>query len=149
MNDLTAPQFAALKSLYVSEHQEVLGKSFGESIEDWESANHDQVLGLCFLIEEKPIGLTLFNKRATRSASIHGLKISIPWQRRGLGHIAFELAVDHLKKAWPDVELLQLSVDAENTPAIAIYKAAGMSDSGPLFQGPNGQEHRMELRLKD
>lgn len=63
MSELTAPQFSILRNLMVSEHQEILGKSFMESIEDWESAHH-------------------------------------------------------------------------------------MEDSGPIFQGPNEQEHRMTLQLK-
>jgi len=148
MSELTAPQYAALRNLRVSEHQEVLGISFEESIEDWECAHHDQALGLCFLIDEQPVGITLFKKQPAHTASIHGLKIATPWQRRSLGHLAFQLAVDHLTVAWSDIKLLKLSVDAENTPAITIYRAYGMSDSGPIFQGPNGQEHRMELRLK-
>ena len=147
LNELTAPEFAALRNLTVSAHQEVLGKSFLESIDDWESANRDNVLGLCFLLKEQPVGLTLFNKRADHTASIHGLKISTPWQRQGFGHFAFRLAIEQLRIAWPDVKRLKLAVDAENKPAIAIYTASGMSDSGPVFQGPNGQEHRMELQL--
>lgn len=148
MKELPAPQFAALRNLTVSDHQEILGKSFIESIDDWEAASHDQVLGLCFLLEEQPVGLTLFKKQPPHSASIHGLKITTPWQRQGLGHLAFQLALEQLKLAWPEVTQLALAVDAENIPAIKIYKAAGMSDSGPVFQGPNGQEHRMTLQLK-
>lgn len=148
MNELTAPQFAALRALTVSAHQEVLGKSFEESIEDWESADHNHVLGLCFLIKDQPVGMTLFEKQPAHTASIHGLKIATPWQRQGLGHLAFRLAVDQLKVAWSDIRILKLAVDAENTPAIMIYRAYGMSDSGPIFKGPNGQEHRMELQLK-
>lgn len=148
MNDLTAPQFAALQVLMVSENQEVLGKSFTESIEDWESAPQDDVLGLCFLLEDQPIGLSLFMKHPANTASIHGLKIAIPWQRQGFGHSAFGLAVDQLKVAWPNVKRLKLAVDAENIPAVTIYKAFGMNDSGPVFQGPNGMEHRMDLQFK-
>jgi len=148
INELTALQFAALQVLTVSEHQEILGKSFKESIKDWESARDDQVLGLCFLFDDQPIGITLFKKQSAHIASIHGLKIATPWQRRGFGHLAFRLAVEQLKAAWPDIKLLKLAVDAENTPAIAIYQAFGMNDSGPIFRGPNGQEHRMELQLK-
>lgn len=148
MNELTAPQFAALRVLTVSDHQEVLGKSFLESISDWEAAGQDKVLGLCFLLEEQPIGLVLFSKHRACTASIHGLKIATPWQRRGFGHLAFSLAVDQLKVVWPDIALLKLAVDAVNTPAITIYRSFGMNDSGPIFQGPNGKEHRMELQFK-
>ena len=148
INELTAPQFAALQVLTVLERQEILGKSFKESIEDWKSAHHDQVLGLCFLFECQLVGLTLFRKQTGHTASIHELKIATPWQRRGFGDFAFRLAVDQLKVAWPDIKLLKLAMDAENIPAVSIYRAFGMNDCGPIFQGPNGQEHRMELQLK-
>ena len=148
MSELTTGQFAALGALTVSEHQEVLGKSFKESIEDWESAHHDKVLGLCFLLDGHPVGLVLFMQHPPHTASIHGLKIAIPWQRQGFGHIAFGLAINQLKIAWPDIKLLKLAVDAVNTPAVTIYRTFGMNDSGPVFQGPNGMEHRMELQLK-
>ena len=150
LNEITAAQFAALRALKVSEHQEVLGKSFLESITDWEDAPKDEVLGLCFLLGGEPVGLTLF-KRPMKSlpqvVSIHGLKIATPWQGQGLGHLAFRLAVDHLINAWPEAAILKLAVDAENASALAIYRAFGMTDSGPVFEGPNGSEHRMEISL--
>ncbi|SFI26150.1 GNAT family N-acetyltransferase [Jannaschia pohangensis] len=149
---LTEKQFAALRTLKVSDRQEVLGKSFLESIEDWESEPKDRVLGLCFVIEEMPVGLTLFRKHSPpldHKVSIHGLKIAIPWQGRGYGHQAFLLAFRYLKSEWPEARILTLAVDAENSPAIAIYRAIGMSDSGPAFEGPNGKEHHMEMRLEN
>ena len=148
--DLSETQFAALRDLRVSDHQEVLGKSFHESIADWENAPQGEALALCVLLDEKPIGMTVFRqpKPRSRKVSIHGLKIATPWQRRGFGHCAFRLAVAHMTSAWPDAELLKLSVDAENAPALAIYRGAGMRDSGPVFDGANGKEHRMEVALK-
>ena len=94
------------------------------------------------------MGLAIFKRSAgplSRVASIHGLKIAAPWQGRGWGHTVFRLAVDYLKAAWPDVESLKLAVDAENLLAIAVYRAFGVRDGGPVFQGPNGNEHRMVI----
>ena len=154
MNELKETQFATLRESKVSERQEVLGKSFAESIEDWETAPRDRILGLCFLSEDQPVGLALFSRPQQFSeppvptASIHGLKIAAPWQGRGWGHLAFRLAIDQLQRSWPEIETLKLSVDAENTAAIAVYRTFGMNDSGPVFQGPNGLEHRMEVSLR-
>lgn len=150
MRDLTDGQFAALRELNVSEYQEVLGKSFLESIDDWENASPGTVLGLCFFFADQPVGLTLFRRSEPSgpcAASIHGLKIATPWQGRGWGRLAFRLAVENLKKAWPETEKLVLAVDADNAPAIAVYRGFGMNDSGPVFEGPNGKEHRMEITL--
>lgn len=151
MTELTEHQFAVLQKLKVSAHQEVLGKSFLESIKDWEDASKDEVLGLCFTISENPVGLTLFRRQAppqSDTVSIHGLKIALPWQRRSYGHKAFRLAIEALKSKWPEISLLVLAVDAENLPAIAVYRGFGMKDSGPIFEGPNGKEHHMEFSLR-
>lgn len=150
MEALSDKQWIELRQLEVSERQEVLGKSFLESIEDWELASKDRVLGLCFLIDQSPVGLVLFRKQEgpeVDSISVQGLKIALPWQRQGFGHQAFREAVEYVKWKWPDTRMLNLAVDAENKPAVAIYRGFGMRDSGPVFDGPNGKEHRMEMLL--
>ncbi len=150
INALTKVQFAALRKLEISEHQEVLGKSFLESIEDWENGPEGRVLGVCFVIKYQPVGLALFRGQPppqSGTVSIHGLKIATPWQQRGFGHQAFQLAINYMKSVWPEAETLKLAVDAENIAAVAVYRAFGMRDSGPIFDGPNGKEHRMEVSL--
>jgi RimJ/RimL family protein N-acetyltransferase len=147
MNELTPDQFMALRRLKVSQRQEFLGKSFEESIEDWENATREEVLGLCFLCAERPVGLTLFNQSGGKTVSIHGLKIATPLQGRGWGHIGFRLAVEYLKEAWPEIERLKLAVDAENKAAIAVYARFGMTDYEPVFQGSHGDEHHMDVSL--
>ncbi|MBV2359097.1 GNAT family N-acetyltransferase [Thalassococcus sp. CAU 1522] len=148
---LSDKQFTALRQLRVSKRQEVLGKSFLESIEDWEIAPREQVLGLCFVIHESPVGMVLFRRQAApedQRISVHGLKIALPWQQKGYGHQAFRQAMQYVRDVWPDTELLSLAVDAENKPAVAVYREYGMSDSGPIFDGPNGKEHHMEVSLR-
>lgn len=147
---LPPAQAAALRRLRVTDRQAVLGKSFLESITDWENAPPEHVLGLCFILADDPIGLTLFRRHTAQAStvSIHGLKIALPWQGRGLGHEAFRRAIEYLRSEWPDTQTLKLAVDAENTPALTIYGAYGMYDSGPIFTGPNGPEHHMVLSLQ-
>ena len=144
LNDLSDRQIGLLRRLNVTKHQEKLGKSFPESLTDWRAAAAETVLGLAFLLDGAPVGIVLFRRSGT-TATIHGLKIALPWQGRGLGHRAFRLGIAHLKASWPEVRQLKLSVDAENAPALAIYRAAGMTDSGPVDGGPNGPQHHMDL----
>ena len=153
LTDLTGPQLAAVGALQVSERQAFQGKSVQESLEDWRQGPPDQILGLCFLQADQPVGMTVFQRPPTSKrgdstvASIHGLKIATPWQGRGWGHAAFRLAVRRLKQEWPATTILTLAVDADNHAAIAVYRAFGMTDSGPVFEGNHGPEHRMEVSL--
>jgi len=153
LTELTSSEITVLEQLEISEWQEIKGGSFAESLEAWRSSPKDQILGFSFLLEDQPVGMTLFRRpplspswASASAATIHGLKISTRWQRKGLGHIAFELAVSHLKKEWPSRNALMLSVDADNAAALAVYRAFGMVDGGPI-KGPNGLEHRFEIPL--
>ena len=79
------------------------------------------------------------------SATIHGLKIATPWQRRGPGHKAFSLAVNQLKHTWPTVSTLMLGEDSDNETALAVYREYGMIDSGLIFKGNDGLDNRFEI----
>jgi len=41
-----------------------------------------------------------------------------------------------------------LAVDADNTAAIAVYRSFGMDDSGAIYEGRNGPEHRFKISLQ-
>ena len=151
---LSGPEIEALGQLEISEWQEIKGGSFKESIEAWQNGENDHVLGLCFLLDSRPVGMTLFKRPPLSpscvpagAATIHGLKISQSWQGQGLGHKAFGLAVDALKKEWSEVTELMLAVDADNTHSIAIYRAFGMTEYEPIREGNNGLEYRFQVSI--
>jgi ribosomal protein S18 acetylase RimI-like enzyme len=81
------------------------------------------------------------------AVSLHGLKIAKDLQGRGLGRFALQLAIEMAKARWPDATKLVLTVDVENVAALTLYRRFGMSDSGPVFEGRVGLEHRLELSL--
>ena len=151
---LSNSQIETLGSLEISQWQEIKGASFAESIEAWQSEESQKILGFCYLLEGQLVGMVLFKRPPispawvpAEAATVHGLKISTPWQRQGLGHRAFELAISKLKEQWPDIKKLMLSVDADNTAAIAVYRAYGMTEYEPVRKGNNGPEYRFEVLL--
>ncbi len=156
MSELYEHQLTALAALELGKDQEDLGGSFQGSVKEWQAAGTQQILGLCFQQNGEPVGMVLFKRPplspewTPRSAvSLHGLKIAQARQGAGLGRRAFALCVAHLKIAWPDAKSLILAVDAGNGPALAVYRGFGMSDSGPVFQGRIGLEHRLEVPLQE
>ena len=151
---LSDSEICALGKLEISEWQVIKGASFQESIDAWQNEVSEQVLGFCFVLNDRLVGMVLFKRPPISpswvpadAATVHGLKISTPWQRHGLGHRAFALAISKLKEQWPDIKTLMLAVDADNAAAIAVYRAYGMTDYEPVRTGNNGPEYRFEVSL--
>lgn len=138
----------------VSKAQEDFGGTFAESIETWRAADPETTLGLAFTLGSRPIGIALLKRPPVapewvgpHAASLHGLKIATEAQGHGHGRSAFTLAIKAAQARWPDLRQLILAVDAHNTAALGLYRSFGMRDSGPVFQGRIGAEHRLELDL--
>ena len=147
IGSLTIQQFEALCALQVSDRQAFQGKSFNESLSDWEQAEPGQTLGFCVLSGAGPVGMILFARGPQASASVHGLKIATPWQGRGWGHLAFQLAMAGLRQAWPEITRLSLAVDADNPAALAVYSRFGLKPNGPPRTGKHGPEHHLHMAL--
>ncbi|MEM1130951.1 MAG: GNAT family N-acetyltransferase [Pseudomonadota bacterium] len=145
---------AALGRLRLPEWQEEMAGGFAESLATWHAGPPGQILGLCFLLRAKPVGMTLFKRpplspdwTPADAASLHGLKIAEPWQGRGWGHHVLHLAVTALAQEWPHTARVVLAVDAGNASARAVYRRFGMTDRGPVHEGRLGREHRLEIAL--
>ncbi|MEM9477656.1 MAG: GNAT family N-acetyltransferase [Pseudomonadota bacterium] len=152
--DLDTETRDRLSRCSVSEAQEDFGGTFAESIETWRTADPETTLGLAFTLGRDPIGITLLKRPPTApewvgpyAASLHGLKIATEAQGNGHGRSAFTLAIKAAQARWPDLRQLILAVDAHNAAALGLYRSLGMRDSGPVFQGRIGAEHRLELDL--
>jgi RimJ/RimL family protein N-acetyltransferase len=154
MDTLKEHQLVELAGLHVSDRQAFQGRSFDESVADWRNGSRENILGLCFAHGGALVGIVLFNRPpktagglAADTASVHGLKIATPWQGQGWGHLAFRLAVQALQDTWPSTKELVLSVDADNTAALAVYRAFGMIEAGPVVVGKHGPEYHLSLSL--
>lgn len=155
LGTLTDAGLAALADLKVSTSQEGFGGTFGGSVEEWKGRTGPNTYGFSFFIEGRtPIGMVLLKHPPESPAwvpphavSLHGLKIAEAFQGQGLGHAALSLSVEQAKSCWPEARTLILAVDAENIAALSLYRRFGMSDSGPIFEGRIGREHRLAMSL--
>lgn len=155
LESLSDAELAVLACLDVSKEQEDFGGTFLGSVEEWKRITGSNTYGLAFFITGRtPAGMVLLKRPPAspswtpkNAVSLHGLKIAKDLQGRGLGRFALQLAIEMAKARWPDATKLVLTVDAENVAALTLYRRFGMSDSGPVFEGRVGLEHRLELSL--
>ena len=155
LSSLLHSQLNTLCSLQVLKSQEEFGGSFTESVEEWRANAGQSVLGLCFTTYDgAPVGIVLLKRPPASpdwtpfsAVSLHGLKIAHAFQGRGFGRKALELAIDKARLTWPDAATLILAVDAGNLAALSLYRRFGMTDSGPIYRGRIGREHRLEVPL--
>lgn len=152
--DMTDGQLKSAHALTVAEDQAEFGGTFLDSLGTILGSNSETVQGYCFLYEKMPIGIVLLKRPPSsadwvpaRAASLHGLKIDSKWQGRGLGKEAFRLAFETAARRWPEADQLVLAVDAENMAALKVYRNFGMKDSGPIYSGRIGKEHRFFKRF--
>ncbi len=151
---LGSRQIRALKRLEISDQQVEFGGSFKKSIDECLSGPPDAIRGLAVLFDSSPVGLVVLKRPPLSPAwasedmvTLHGLKIDIRWQGKGYGRAAFSGAMALCRSIWPDAKQLALSVDAGNEVALSLYKSFGMTDSGPIYQGRIGREHRLQIAL--
>ena len=158
LNDLallSARQRDRLRRLMIPARQIEFGGSFESSMEDCLSGPPDSIRGLAIELDGSPIGLVVLKRppRAPAWASedmvtLHALKLDARWQGKGYGRAAFAAAIDAARSIWPEARHLALSVDADNTAALSLYRSFGMTDSGPVFHGRIGLEHRLRIALR-
>ena len=138
----------------VTEEQTEFGGTFADSLDASLSDSTGAIQGYCFTKDEAPIGIVVLKHTPAtadwvpeNAVSLHGFKIDVGWQGKGLGKIAFLLALEAASRTWPDIRQLVLAVDADNSTALAVYRSFGMTDSGPIYSGRIGQEHRLTMPI--
>ncbi|WP_299475135.1 GNAT family N-acetyltransferase [uncultured Roseibium sp.] len=152
--ELNPAQVSFARSLEVSPAQVDFGGTFESSLDLIASEQSETLRGYCFLKDEEVVGLVVLKRPPSSpdwvepgAVSLHALKIDRRWQGQGLGKEAFEQTVHAAATRWPDAKSLVLAVDAGNTAALAVYLSFGMTDSGPLYSGRIGKEHRLSLGI--
>lgn len=154
LDRLNARRLGQLRRLRIPDRQVDYGGSFEQSLDDCIAGSPDCIRGLAILLESTPIGLVVLKRPPLSPAwasedtvTLHGLKIDARWQGKGHGKAAFVRSLAVCRTIWPGAKRMALSVDADNAVALTLYKSLGMADSGPVFQGRIGLEHRLHIAL--
>jgi len=110
------------------------------------------VKGFALLADEIPVAFLLLKRPPAlpawaneHSATLHALQVDHRAQGKGYGKACLQALADVAREAWPEIKGLELSVDADNDAAIALYGRYGFVDSGEAYRGRIGYERRMGL----
>lgn len=151
---LSEQQLGQLRRLTIPDQQIEFGGAFDRSVDDCLSGPPESIRGLAILVGRSPIGLVTLKRppcspdwASEDMVTLHALKIDAGWQGKGYGRAAMAGAMEMTRSIWPDARHLALTVDADNIAGLSLYRSFGMSDSGPVFQGRIGLEHRLQIAL--
>ena len=110
------------------------------------------VKGFALLAEDKPVAFLLLKRPPVlpewadeHSATLHALQVDHRAQGNGYGMACLLALPEVARQTWPEIKGLELSVDADNDAAIALYAKYGFVDSGEAYKGRIGYERRMGL----
>ena len=110
------------------------------------------VKGFALLAEGVPVAFLLLKRPPVlpawaneHSATLHALQVDQRAQGKGYGKACLQALPEVARQAWPEIKGLELSVDADNEAAIALYAKFGWVDTGEAYKGRIGFERRMGL----
>jgi ribosomal protein S18 acetylase RimI-like enzyme len=110
------------------------------------------VKGFALLADEVPVAFLLLKRPPVlpawadeHSATLHALQVDHRAQGKGYGKACLHALPEVARQAFPEIKALELSVDADNAAAIALYAKFGWADSGEAYKGRIGYERRMGL----
>ncbi|QOQ75738.1 GNAT family N-acetyltransferase [Pseudomonas poae] len=112
--------------------------------------NPGAIKGFALLADDAPVAFLLLKRPPClphwadeHSATLHALQVDRTQQGRGFGKACLHALPAAALLAWPQIQGLELSVDADNVAAMGLYLAAGWVDSGEAYRGRVGYERRL------
>ncbi|OPB15748.1 GNAT family N-acetyltransferase [Pseudomonas fluorescens] len=118
--------------------------------------NPAAIKGFALLADDLPVAFLLLKRppclphwASEHSATLHALQVDRQQQGRGFGKACLQALPAVARQAWPQINGLELSVDADNVAAMGLYLAAGWVDSGEAYRGRIGYERRLTLVIAE
>jgi GNAT superfamily N-acetyltransferase len=112
------------------------------------------VKGFALLVDDAPVAFLLLKRPPAlpawadeHSATLHALQVDRRAQGKGYGKACLQALPEVARQTFAGITALELSVDADNAAAIALYGTFGWVDCGEAYKGRIGYERRMCLKF--
>lgn len=153
--DLTDAQHQQLQHIEVLSEQKPFSGDIYSALNMLLDNPGADIRGFVLLADAHPIGFFLLKRgpflphwAEKDSATLHALQIDRRMQGHGLGKVCLQAVPEMVRRVWPDVAQLMLSVDADNQAALGLYLGLGWVDTGEAYRGRIGFERRLVLDLR-
>ena len=145
-----------LEQLEVSPEQQAFSGDIHSALNTLLVRPSPDIAGFVLLRDGVPAGFFMLKRQTclphwaqSGAATLHALQIDCRLQGQGLGKACMRALPEAIRRTWPEVDQVMLSVDADNLPALNLYRGEGWVDTGEAYQGRIGFERRMALRVRD
>jgi GNAT superfamily N-acetyltransferase len=152
--DLTDAELQQLRHIEVSPEQKSFSGDIDSALQTLLDSPGGDIRGFALLADTHPIGFFLLKRgpflphwAQKGAATLHALQIDRRMQGHGLGKVCLQALPERVRRVWPEVRQVMLSVDADNSTAMGLYLGLGWVDTGHAYRGRIGFERRLVLRV--
>lgn len=152
--DLTPIQRSQLIDIEVRPEQIRFAGDVANALYILVSTRADDRRGIAIVHEGVPRGFMLIERAPflpfwaqADAAALCAFQIDQRMQGQGLGRFCMGALPVLVRALWPEVRLLQLSVDPENQAALGLYLSTGWRDTGTGCRARQGYERQLSLML--
>lgn len=149
---LTAAQQQQLASLEVHPEQLAYSGDIDCALNSLLVNPSPGIKGFALLADDVPVAFLLLKRppflpawASQDTATLHALQVDRRCQGQGYGKACLQALPEVARQAWPEINGLELSVDAHNEAALGLYLKQGWVDRGDAYKGRIGYERRMAL----
>lgn len=143
--DLSAGEQAQVRALRISADQVEYAGTIERAIDKVVDGQGDELAGLAIRRGTEIVGFIVLARRSKapdwaerEAAVVSAMRIGEQHQGRGFGAAALHALADWVRRHWPQVHALSLSVDEGNAAGIRAYQKAGFVDHRERVAGRIG-----------
>lgn len=149
---LSALQRQQLESIEIDPLQKSFAGDIHGALHSLSAAAGDAIRGFALVADDIPVAFLLLKRppflpawASQDTATLHALQVDRRCQGQGYGKACLQALPEVARQAWPEINGLELSVDAHNEAALGLYLQQGWVDRGDAYKGRIGYERRMAL----